>query len=413
MVHSPRVDGAPGRVARRCGFETMARAAWTLSDVFGQGHVYVPTPAYDSPDWLPRERAALDFLTGAQLAIAGDVPIVCHRAVSTPAALSLLEEAGHPLPQRLLRYHDAGSYRALLSELVEQPTQIGLQHAQRPGAIPDRRLWIPDAVLRLVNDKGRLGELVPADRMPERRVVEGRRLREQVAPELRPPIVLKAAEGLSSGAGCGVRLCRTPSEIAAAVDELGRARAVVVEELVHFELSWCVQAIVRPDGAIRSVGLAEQICDENGAYRGNWLSTSGEAPPEVTAVGEEVAARVAERGYRGFVGVDIGLASDGRVLAFDVNGRINGSSAALAVFSSVAGPGRRFGRYGTWVGGADFESLANAVRAAMRSGAFVPLAFYDPRGGDASAAARVSGVIVGATREEVVQVEKDLAASIG
>jgi hypothetical protein len=101
------------------------------------------------------------------------------------------------------------------------------------------------------------------------------------------------------------------------------------------------------------------------------------------------------------------------VLAFDVNGRINGSSVALAVFGALEDPERRFARYGSWAaGGSEFAHLERAVRRAMESSVFVPLAFYDPRGGDRAAPPRVSGLVVGASREEVLQIEKDLAASL-
>jgi len=389
----------------------MAHAAWTLTDVFGDGLVYDPVASFDAPGWLPRDRAVLDALTGAQLVLAGDFPVVCHRAVSTPEILALLEEAGHLRPQRLLRYADADGYRRLLAELAGQPARIVLQHSHPPGDIPAERLWIDPDVLRFVNNKGNLLELVPPGHAPERRSVPGRRLAGVAGSELRPPIVLKAAEDVSSGGGCGVRVCRTVRELSAATRELGAAQAVVVEAFVAFEITWCVQLIVAPDGSIRPVCLAEQICDDAGTYLGSWLAVAPEAPPAVARLGAEVADRVARRGYRGFVGVDVGLCGDGRLLAFDVNGRLNGSTTALSVLPSLASAGVRFARSGSWAGRASFADLVRIVRSETRAGRFVPLSLYDPRAGDPSAPPRVNGMILGATREEVARAEKELAAA--
>lgn len=389
----------------------MIELSFTMSDVFGDGHVFVPAASFETPGWLPTDRAVLDSLTGGQLVLAGDFPVVCHEAVSTPAVLDLLAEAGHARPRRLLRYADAPSLRRRLDELEAGDDRVVLQHVHPPGAVSPERLWIAEDVLRFVNNKGRLDRLVPEGHAPLRDVLEPARLSPAEASKLEPPVVLKAADDVSSGGGWGVRVCRTRAELEQAWAFVGSAPEVVVEEWVAFELTWCVQLVVRPDGAVRYVGSAEQICDASGTYRGNWVVADAMVPDEVVALGEEVTRRVAALGYRGFLGIDIGLARDGRILAFDVNGRYNGSSVALSVFDSLAERGVRAVRSGGWAGTGDFEHLLRVVRDAMAAGTFVPFAVYDPRAGDPSAPPRVNGAIVGRSIEEAIQHEKELAAA--
>ncbi|MGI9590667.1 MAG: hypothetical protein ACR2P8_04805 [Myxococcota bacterium] len=387
----------------------MIEARWTLRDVFGPGHVYDPAPCFEAPGWLPQDRSALDFLTGAQLVLARDLPVVCHRAVSTPGILELLEEAGLSRPRRLLRYHDADSYRALLDGLAGQDVRLALQHSHPPDAFPPERLWIPRSVLCFVNNKRNLLEFVPETQAPPRRVVSGARFRALSASQLQPPVVVKAAEDLSSGAGYGVRVCRTLQEVEQAQRTFAACEAVVVEDFLRFELTWCVQFIIAPDGGIHDAGAAEQVCGPSGAYRGNWLAATPSIPREALALGREIVDRVAAGGYRGFLGIDIGLGEDGRVLAFDLNGRFTGSAVALSLFPSLAASDYGFARWRTWLASGDFPSLERSVRDASKRGILLPVAAYDPRCGDPSAAPRVSGLLLGRTRDEVLQREKALA----
>ena len=84
-------------------------------------------------------------------------------------------------------------------------------------------------------------------------------------------------------------------------------------------------------------------------------------------------------------------------------------AAALSVFPSLATAGWPFARYGSWVGSGDFASLERTVRDALARGILLPLSAYDPRGGDALAPPRLTGLLLGQTRDEVLQHEKALA----
>lgn len=389
----------------------MLQASFDLEQVIGPGHVYVPTPAFEGTGWLPRDRSALDFLTGAQLPIARNVEVVCHRSVSTDAALALLEDAGHPRPTRLLQYHDAASYSALLEELFDRRASIVLSHTHPPGTIPKDRLWLPQRLLRRLNNKRNLLEFVPAESAPVRRVVSGAEIRALAPSQLKPPIVLKAAEDVSSGASYAVRICRTAAEVEAAVGDFGRCEAVALEEFLHFEDTWCVQFIVRPDGSVQYVGSAEQVCEPSGAYHGNWVTAEPSWPTSAVTLGEGIAARIAERGYRGFVGIDIGACDDGRLLAFDINCRFTGSAVALAVFPAVASAKCRVGRSTRWSFDGDFERFERILRDAMGRGTFVPLAVYDPRPDAGATRAYASGLLLGHSRDEILSLENEFAAA--
>ena len=59
------------------------RPVLTMSDVYGPGHTFVPRAHDAASDWLPGGACFLDSLTGNQLAIAGDMPVVCSEGFNT------------------------------------------------------------------------------------------------------------------------------------------------------------------------------------------------------------------------------------------------------------------------------------------------------------------------------------------
>ena len=68
----------------------MVSPSWTLDEAFEPGLVCNPVPCFREPGWIPVHRDVLDGVTGRLVAVAGDYPLICHRAVSTPAILGLL-----------------------------------------------------------------------------------------------------------------------------------------------------------------------------------------------------------------------------------------------------------------------------------------------------------------------------------
>lgn len=65
-----------------------------MSDIYGPAHIYVARAHPEFCDWLPSEPHVLDSLTGGQLAIAGEMPLLCSEGFNSASGLELLALAG-------------------------------------------------------------------------------------------------------------------------------------------------------------------------------------------------------------------------------------------------------------------------------------------------------------------------------
>lgn len=381
----------------------------TLSDVFGAGHVYNPSASFRSPGWLPTPRSVLDFLTGGQLSVVGQMTAVCHRRVSTERALDVLGDAGLAVPADLARYDSQESYRSLLVDLMRARRPIVLQHVHDEEELSPDACWVPPGLLRFLNNKANLGRLVPEDHVPEREVVSVDALVTGRTPHL--PLVLKVATDLTTGGGCGVRICRSTADLVAAHQLFSSCSSVVVERFIEMTSNLCVQFVALADGEVRYLGTAAQVSDREGGYHGNWLDTVAEPPALAIDLGREIMGRGMGAGYRGFAGFDMGVDTAGQIWVFDLNLRLNGSTTGLlllrAGFDQLGAPVMRTR---SWTAGVGFADLARAVRAATARGELLPFCLYDP--GDGPTPGRLGGAVLGRSRQEVCQRESDLAARL-
>lgn len=387
------------------------RPALTLEELFGVERLYCPRPSPNACAWLPRDQAALDMLTGGQLAIAGGARMLCAEAVCSPQALELLREAGFDVPAEPLRYRDADDYLRVLAELAGDSQTVVVNHVHPVGELPAERCWIAPATLSYVNNKANLPALVAPACRPVRRTVPTECLTATARPPSLP-VVLKAVTDESTGAGADVLICASAEELERAAAHFALCDQVVVEDFIAIERNLCLNYAVTAEGAISYLGCAEQISDAQGRYQGNWIDALSEPPPAAIQAGFDVARAGFERGYWGFVGLDLAIDAQGRMVVFDLNFRINGSTTALLLAERVR---ERLGqpvlRLRSWRGQGSYGQLLAATYAAMDKGLLVPLNSYDPAaGGQPLAPPRLLGLLGGGSREEVGERERELAA---
>jgi hypothetical protein len=382
---------------------TAIEPSLTLGAVFGPGHVFSPRASHTPYGWLPRDPAVLDFLTGGQLAVAGDLPVRCSRAVCTPRVLRLLESAGLEVSAPLETYEGEADY---LEGLLAPGRRIVVQHLHPPGEIPADRYWIPPELLARLNNKANLAELAPPGHVPARRVEPA-----EAIPGAKLPVVVKAASDRSSGAGVDVVICTRPEDLAHAAAYFAGTGQVVLEELVDVVSNFCVQFAITADGRLVYLGSGEQVVDAAGRYLGNWIGPQDEVPETAVEVGWAIVERGRELGYRGIAGFDVVVTRDGRTLAIDLNFRVNGCTVGMLLHAGLAqAMGAPVARFRSWQAPAGVDLFAVAA-AAVERGDLVPLAAYDPEAEpQREAPARLSGLLVGASREEVLARERRLAA---
>jgi hypothetical protein len=280
----------------------------------------------------------------------------------------------------------------------------------RDDEIPPAASHAAPDLLRRFNDKGRMEDLVPADWLPRRRTIPVAALPHAeglLAEDQR--VVLKAASERPSGGGHGVWICRTEAEIEAARQALTVEPRVVIEEFLDIAMSVCVHGVVYPDGSSELCGGAEEIV-RDGHWLGNWHDAEGDQVPEaVLAAVSAIVARSALLGYRGIVGIDVALLEDGTWRILDLNFRVNGSTAGTWLRASLERTrGARVLKGRSWIGRHGFDAMVPAVRAAVRRGTLVPLGLYDPDACSMGGFARIGGLLLGASRDDVREEEARL-----
>jgi hypothetical protein len=383
-----------------------------MAEVYGPSHVYAPRAHPKTCDWIARDPALLDGLTGNQLPIAGDMAVVCSAGVTTPLGLELLAEAGLQPAASTHTYCDEQHAIEITTRFAERGTKVVVQHIYPDGVLNDSALWIDARLLSYLNNKANLAELVPAAHVATRLVMTPKTFFGDAAAQPLP-IVLKAATDLSTGAGADVAICRTIDDLVAARERFAGCERLVVESCQSILRNLCLHYAVMPDGTTRYLGFADQDIDANGRYRGNWISLGSTLPSELTDIGLAIVTRGAFLGYRGFVGIDIAETDDARWVVLDLNFRVNGSTAAALLAPAIqraVGPCCLHLR--SFACDAGFMRLLAETRSALRSGSLIPLCTFDPTvAGHAGQPSRLSALIVAESQADAHRVETELAAS--
>jgi hypothetical protein len=375
----------------------------TLAEVFGPRVAYVPRRSPNLMGWSPPLPGQVDFLTGLQVGLAGGMAYVACAATVTPPGVALRAEAGLPVDAELHTYRTVAEYLPLLTRMMGEGYLLASQRAHPETEIPPHGAHTLPSLVAELNDKGKLADFVPDALLPARRTLRVAELPESSA--LLPdglPIVLKVATHKPSGGGHGVWICRTPADVDAVRALLDRDERVVVEEFLDLEKTVCVHCVVYPDGRCALIGAAEEIV-RDGRWLGNWHDVAGDATPAtVMSAVRGIVASAAARGYRGIAGIDVARLVDGTWRILDLNFRVNGSTSGAWLREPVRqarGAAVMLGR--GWSCPQGFDQLCRVVQGAVRRGTMLPLGFYDPGAGDMGGLARVSGLLLGESREAV------------
>ena len=381
-----------------------------LERIYGSGIVLVGRASPNACRWLPDGPGGLDIASGGRLTISGKTPTLCSAVVATPGGLRLLAEAGFFISGDLYRYGSVGDYLSQLRQIVELGRTIVPIYSHPVSEIPSGKCWVSPDVIAFVNNKGNLGRLVGADNLPERRIMQVARIEADISRE-DLPLVLKAATDEPTAGGCDVVICLEEKDLRCAAVRFADCPLVVVEN--HFSMirNLCLNYAVDAIGRVLYLGCAEQVCDSQGKYLGNWLGDDVTAPDVAVEIGKRIAEKAFRLGYHGHVGMDIGILETGQVLVFDLNFRFNGSTSALLLYDSVK---RHYNqpvmRLRILQGKGSFDDLLKAAGKAVQRGIFLPLCIFDPAAAGVSAVRpAVRGLVMGQTRDDVFEREREMA----
>jgi hypothetical protein len=338
------------------------------------------------------------------------MPLVCQKGAVTDLGLELLEESGLEIGSAIHPFEGEEDYLDLLQGFGSEGFKLVVLFQHAPEDIDPAHYWIDPAIVSYVNNKANLGDLVAGAHQARRDIHRGAAVAGFFDSPPQLPVVLKAASDLSSGGGVDVRICRTTDDLTEAAELFRSCEALVSEEFLAVRRNFCLAYLVWPDGGVEHVGSTEQVSSEEGMYQGNWLGKGAEASPAVVAAGLVAAQAGAAKGYRGVVGIDVAETEDGRIIVFDLNFRMNGSSASALLRASVEeATGHAVMRFRPFKYQGSFTGLLDIARAAVARGVFVPLSTFDPEtGGYPGTPAKVTGLVLGDSRADVDSATKEL-----
>lgn len=383
-----------------------------LDAIYGPDLVLVPWPSSSRCRWLPLSIVAKERLSGGMLTVAGALPVLCSTSVASPDNLQLLRDAGFCVPEKLYLFRNSSEHQALFADLLQSKAKVALQHVYPVSELPPQQCWVPPAALSYLNNKANLENFVDTPLLPSRQKVSLNRLPDG-AGIWGWPVVVKAVTDESTGGGYDVMICRNSEDVAQASTFFSPCAHVIVEKYLPMHRNLCLNFGVNPEGGITYLGSCEQIIDDQGNYHGNWLEGQGDAPAVAIEAGFQVCRKGFARGYYGCVGIDMAVLEDGRVVVYDLNFRLNGSTPALMLADAIRRqhPGtlmclRSFSCKDS------FQKVLDIVYAAMADGFFLPLVSCNPAAGECpEECPSVSGLVLGGTHEEITERLKELETS--
>jgi hypothetical protein len=379
----------------------------SIQDIYGKEFVYNPKLYAQDYQHFSSDLLSLEALTGREVSVVGDVPVVCHEGTVTEPALSLLRKAGLHVPPVLYTYRTDEEYIQVLNHLYEQNKKLIFQYPHPADEVSPDLYWIDPEVLAYLCDKRSIPELVPPEHIPGRRMMSLNQILKE-KPGL--PIVLKTGDGRPTSGGCGVLLIEEEKQLHEIEETFGDLSHIIVEEYIQYDQNIGIHYVVNKKGEISFLGKSEQIVNKDGCFRGSWITVNVEDKmADIIETGYGVMRKAAEKGYVGVAGFDV-LIRDNQYYFIDLNVRFNASTCGLLLCNDIQKKyGKEIVRFCNLEWMKDFERLIPVVEKYMTEEQFVPLSLLDadyfP---DENRVSKVIGLVIGHSVEEVENVLEEM-----
>lgn len=336
--------------------ERKEQEPFSLSRYFPEGteYFYGYPSGEDSHFYNIVPPAVEELVSARPLSCAGpNVTTLVFQNAAAPSELAML---------RTQRMHLADGEQIKLLEGV--PTHLigaernaalkdALQRTVTPGTLVmaqpflDREVEslyrIPPHLSVWLNDKKNMPAYIPEEFLPRRMHTfpNGQAFAAHAA-DTSTPCVVKIS---SSSSGDGVRLCRTPADLAQARHDLrGTNVSVIVEQYVSAVKNLGVQFGIPHDPArpMEVVGIDEQLTDDAGSFLGG-LVDSGASYAGFERVRETLLSTILPRiramGWYGPGGFDVLLDEQGNYSFVDANFRMTGMTNCIYAAANGEIPG--------------------------------------------------------------------------
>lgn len=387
------------------------RPSYCMHDIYGKGFIYNPKLFADDYQHFAGDLQSLEALTGRELSVIGDMPVICHAGAVTKQALSLLRKAGLHVPTVQYTYRTDNEYLQLLKKLDKKKKKLIFQYPHPQEEVPPNLSWIEPELLAYLCDKRSIPDLVPPENVPKRKKMSLKQILEE-KPEL--PIVLKTGDGRPTSGGCGVLLVEEEKQLYEIDESFGDLSEIIVEECIRYDENISVHYMVSKNGEINFLGKSEQVVNKEGCFRGSWITVDVEDKiADIVETGYKVMKNVAEKGYVGVAGFDVLIRGD-RYYFIDLNIRFNASTCGLFLYHELQKKyGKAVVRLCNLEWEKDFIQIVPVIEKYMSNNQFVPLSLLDASyfPGE-NRPSKVIGLVIGDSVNEVESV-MDLMANEG
>ncbi|WP_046174488.1 ATP-grasp domain-containing protein [Domibacillus indicus] len=380
-------------------FIGMIQPEQSSEDIYGKGYVYSPKLFAHDYEHFGGDLLSLEALTGRELGVAGEMPVICHEGTVTPGAVRLLEKAGLHLPSFRYTYRNDKEYVSILQKLSLQGKKVIFQYPHPPEDAPAPLYWVDPSIIAYLSDKRSIPALVPAEHVPPRRMVSLDELLENTPPM---PFILKTGDGRPTSGGCGVLFIERKEQLYNINEDFGDLSTIILEEYIEYERNFGFHYAADQFGNVRFLGKSEQVVNQDNCFRGSWISTEAAPFERVVEAGLKVMQNIAAAGYTGVAGFDVLIRGD-EFYFIDLNVRFNASSCGLMLYETIRGlsnkPSVRLSCL-EWYGW--FEEGLAVVEKYMDQEQFIPLSLLDAACVEgAEGPSKIIGLVLGRDDQEV------------
>ncbi|WP_145422170.1 L-aspartate--L-methionine ligase LdmS [Staphylococcus hominis] len=348
----------------------------TLSDLYDENIVYNSRPSYALNPWLTTEEHQSNFLTGREMIIAKDMPIVVHEASITDKLQQLFDLIGKKIPKHLYTFRDRETYERLLQEIInKEGKKIYFQYIENNDIVDDEAYAIDKDVFVALNNKSRIPEWTNHKYLPDREIVSIRDFKGRIK-DWDYPFVIKPGDELPTAGGYGVMICYNDEDLEKATQRIFEAAHatdnLIIEQKIEAVKNYCVQFAYSKEIGISYLGTAHQITDKYGLYAGN--ENVHDVPEKVIQAGREIMQNGANLGFIGVAGFDLLLDENDNVFAIDLNFRQNGSTSMLLLQDEL---NPNYQKFYSYFSRGDNTRFFNVILKYVKQGVLYPLSYYD------------------------------------
>lgn len=351
-------------------------ALLTLSNLHGTGVAYTSRPSYDSNPWLSNEEHQSNYLTGREILIADQLPMLVHQASVTEKLTSLFELVGLEIPENIFTFDDKYSYECLIQQLAyEDGNKILFQYPHSEDVLSNRHYGVDKDLFIALNNKSRLAEWTNNKYLPDREVINIEHFSSAMS-RWSFPFVLKIGDDLPTSGGNGVMICHNNNDLKSAKMKISNAqnvsKTIIIERKIEAIINYSVQYAYSKSQGLIFLGATEQLTDTAGHYQGNHKIEH--VPRAVVQAGKEIMQTAVDKGYLGVAGFDLLVDKNENIYAIDLNFRQNASTSLLMLEPMLKSGHHKFF---TYISPCDNKLFFNTILKYVQKGILFPIAYYD------------------------------------